>query len=108
MMRVRIQAKWQRRHVGTGMTGGSEGRFHLCQGNRNHTLAWGGGKALRVSGVLPTVGLCKGIRLMRYILPLICLTVLIATAGCETVEGAGRDMSSAGKAVTSEAQKANN
>jgi predicted small secreted protein len=45
---------------------------------------------------------------MRYLLPLICLTALIATSGCETMEGAGRDMSTVGQTVTSEAQKANN
>lgn len=45
---------------------------------------------------------------MRLILPLLCLTALIATAGCQTIAGAGRDLSSAGHAVTTEAQKAAN
>jgi predicted small secreted protein len=45
---------------------------------------------------------------MRYLLPLICLTTLLAVSACETVEGAGRDITSAGQAVSTEAQKATN
>lgn len=45
---------------------------------------------------------------MRFILPLLCLTALLATTACETIEGAGRDVTSAGQVVTNEAQKAAN
>lgn len=45
---------------------------------------------------------------MRYLFPLIGLTALLAISACETVEGAGRDLTSAGQTVTSEAQKADN
>ena len=45
---------------------------------------------------------------MRYILPLLCLTALLATTACETIEGAGRDMTNVGETVTSEAQQAGN
>ena len=45
---------------------------------------------------------------MRKIWTLLCLTALIGTAACETMEGAGRDLTSAGQTVTSEAQKAGN
>jgi predicted small secreted protein len=37
---------------------------------------------------------------------LLALTLLLAVAGCETMEGAGRDMSAAGQTVTAEAKKA--
>jgi predicted small secreted protein len=43
---------------------------------------------------------------MRLILPLLLLTTLLATSACETMEGLGRDMSTAGDAVTAEAQDA--
>lgn len=43
---------------------------------------------------------------MRLILPLLCLSALLATSACETMEGFGRDMSTAGDAVTDEAQDA--
>lgn len=43
---------------------------------------------------------------MRYLLSLLGLTALLATAACETVEGAGQDITTAGQAVTAEAQKA--
>ena len=45
---------------------------------------------------------------MRYFLPLLSLTALLAVTACETVEGAGRDLTSAGQTVTTEAQKAAN
>lgn len=38
---------------------------------------------------------------MKKILALLAFTTLIA---CETVQGAGRDMSSAGRAITAESQ----
>lgn len=73
-------------------------------------ISWGatatGRIGLRV--LRPLWAFCKGNHLMRHILPLLCLTALIASSGCQTIEGAGRDMSSAGHAVTQEAQKANN
>jgi entericidin B len=43
---------------------------------------------------------------MRLILPLLCLTALLATSACETMQGMGRDMSAAGDVVTDEAQDA--
>lgn len=36
---------------------------------------------------------------------LLALLALLATTACETVEGAGRDISSAGRTVTTESQK---
>ncbi len=38
--------------------------------------------------------------------PAILLTALLALAACETVEGAGQDLQSAGSAVSHEARKA--
>lgn len=43
---------------------------------------------------------------MRKILALLVATAAIATAACNTVEGAGRDVSSAGHAVTDTARDA--
>ena len=45
---------------------------------------------------------------MRYLLPLICLTSLLAVSACETVAGAGQDLSTAGQAVSTQAEKAAN
>jgi entericidin B len=41
-------------------------------------------------------------------LTLLALVALLSAAACETMEGAGRDMTTAGQTVTSEAQKAAN
>ena len=43
---------------------------------------------------------------MRKILVLLAATAAICTAACNTVEGAGRDVSSAGHAVTDTARDA--
>lgn len=43
---------------------------------------------------------------MRLTLPLLALYALLALAACETVEGAGRDLQSAGSAITTEAKEA--
>ena len=45
---------------------------------------------------------------MHRTLPLLALAALLATSACETVKGAGRDVSAAGHTVTNEAQKAQN
>ena len=45
---------------------------------------------------------------MRPSLILLCLIAATALSACETMKGAGRDMSSAGQVVTSEANKAQN
>ncbi len=42
---------------------------------------------------------------MTLPIPLVMALALLAVAGCETVEGAGRDLQSAGEAITDEAQK---
>jgi predicted small secreted protein len=42
---------------------------------------------------------------MRTSIILLSLTALLAVAGCETVQGAGRDLSTAGDAVSAESQK---
>ncbi|MDT8856928.1 entericidin A/B family lipoprotein [Paracoccaceae bacterium Fryx2] len=41
---------------------------------------------------------------MRIRLAYLPLLALLATSACETIQGAGRDMSSAGQAVTAESQ----
>lgn len=41
---------------------------------------------------------------MRTLIVLLSLTVLLAVAGCETIQGAGRDLSTVGEAVTAESQ----
>lgn len=38
--------------------------------------------------------------------PTLLLLALLTMAGCETIEGAGRDLSVAGNAITDEAQDA--
>lgn len=43
---------------------------------------------------------------MRRTLTLLALAALLTATACETMKGAGRDMSSAGRTVTEEAQKA--
>lgn len=43
---------------------------------------------------------------MRKVLVLLAATAAIATAACNTVEGAGKDVSSAGHAVSDTAQDA--
>lgn len=43
---------------------------------------------------------------MSRVLKLIPILALLALAACETVQGAGRDMSAAGNAVSRESQKA--
>jgi predicted small secreted protein len=43
---------------------------------------------------------------MRKILILLAATAALATAACNTVEGAGRDVSAAGHAVTDTAKDA--
>ena len=43
---------------------------------------------------------------MRKLWTLLCLTALIGTSACETIEGAGRDLTMAGQTVTTEAQQA--
>lgn len=43
---------------------------------------------------------------MRKIIVLLAATAALATAACNTVAGAGRDVSSAGHAVTSTAEDA--
>ena len=45
---------------------------------------------------------------MRKIIILLAATCAIAVAGCNTVSGAGRDVSSVGKAVTNTANDAKN
>lgn len=42
---------------------------------------------------------------MTRTLTLLPLLALLATAACETVEGAGRDLQSAGEVITDEAQE---
>lgn len=42
---------------------------------------------------------------MRQILKISPLFALLALAACETVQGAGRDMQNAGRAVTQESQE---
>jgi predicted small secreted protein len=41
-------------------------------------------------------------------LNVLALVALLTAAACETMEGAGRDMTTAGQTVTTEAQKAAN
>jgi predicted small secreted protein len=41
-------------------------------------------------------------------LTLLALVALLTAAACETIEGAGRDVTTAGQVVTSEAKKAAN
>jgi len=41
---------------------------------------------------------------MRISIILLSLTALMAVAGCETIQGAGRDLSTVGDAVTTESQ----
>jgi predicted small secreted protein len=41
---------------------------------------------------------------MRISIILLSLTAILAVAGCETIQGAGRDISTAGEAVTTESQ----
>jgi predicted small secreted protein len=41
---------------------------------------------------------------MRISIILLSLTALVAVAGCETIQGAGRDLSTVGEAVTAESQ----
>jgi predicted small secreted protein len=41
---------------------------------------------------------------MRTSIILLSLTALVAVAGCETIQGAGRDLSTVGEAVTAESQ----
>jgi predicted small secreted protein len=41
---------------------------------------------------------------MRTSIILLSLTALLAVAGCETIQGAGRDLSTVGDAVTTESQ----
>jgi predicted small secreted protein len=43
---------------------------------------------------------------MRKILTLACLSAALLTAACNTVSGAGRDVSAAGRAVTDTAEDA--
>jgi predicted small secreted protein len=43
---------------------------------------------------------------MRKLIILLAATCAVAVAGCNTISGAGRDVSSAGKAVTSTAEDA--
>ncbi len=43
---------------------------------------------------------------MRKLVILLAATAALATAACNTVEGAGKDVSSAGKAVTETAKDA--
>lgn len=45
---------------------------------------------------------------MNRTLTFLALASLLAASACETMEGAGRDMSSAGQTVTAEAKKAQN
>ena len=42
---------------------------------------------------------------MRNAIMLLSLTALLAVAGCETIQGAGRDISTAGQAVSSGSQQ---
>lgn len=42
---------------------------------------------------------------MRTSIILLSLTALLAIAGCETIQGAGRDLSTVGEAVTTESQE---
>lgn len=42
---------------------------------------------------------------MRTSIILLCLTALLAVTGCETIQGAGRDLSTAGEALTTESQE---
>lgn len=42
---------------------------------------------------------------MRTSIILLSLTALLAATGCETVQGAGRDLSTVGDAVTAESQE---
>jgi predicted small secreted protein len=42
---------------------------------------------------------------MRTSFILLTLSALLAAAGCETIQGAGRDLSTAGEAVTTESQQ---
>jgi predicted small secreted protein len=45
---------------------------------------------------------------MRTLVVVLAAAAAFATAACNTVEGAGRDMSSAGQAVSTTAQDARN
>lgn len=45
---------------------------------------------------------------MNRTLTYLALASLFTASACETMKGAGRDMSSAGQTVTAEAQKAKN
>ncbi len=45
---------------------------------------------------------------MRKLIILLAATCAVAVAGCNTVSGAGRDVSSVGKAVTNTANDAKN
>jgi predicted small secreted protein len=45
---------------------------------------------------------------MPRTLTFLALAALLTASACETMEGAGRDMTTAGRTVTSEAQKAAN
>lgn len=45
---------------------------------------------------------------MRPSIILLSLAALLAVAGCETVQGAGRDLSAVGDAVTTESQEVQN
>ena len=42
---------------------------------------------------------------MRTSIILLSLAALLAVAGCETIQGAGRDLSTVGDAVTTESQE---
>lgn len=45
---------------------------------------------------------------MTHTIRILSVLALLATAACETVKGAGRDISSAGQTITQEARKTQN